>query len=153
MTTSATKREDVVCRRAPLRRGRPPFRSVAKKAVVTAVLVMIVVLPVTTWISSTDNTGSAGAASVRPGRYYVAVYSLPHLPQTIEGHFETWIKHPRKRFFTVRAFNSEGVALCRSCCHSKALGRATQANVEERGLRCHLCIFSIRREFMRGFQR
>jgi hypothetical protein len=109
MTTSATKREDVACRRAPLRRGRPPYRSVAKKAVVTAVLVMIVVLPITTWISSTDNTGSAGAASVRPGGYYVAVYSLPHLPQTIEGRFETWIKHPRKRFLQSARLTLKGL--------------------------------------------
>lgn len=98
MTTSATKIEDVACGRAPLRRDPPPYRGIAKKAVVMAVLVMIAALPVTACVSAADNTRSAGAALVRPVRYPPAVYSLPHLPHPIGGHFDTRIKHQRKRF-------------------------------------------------------
>jgi hypothetical protein len=107
MTTSATKIENSAYGRFPLRWGRRWYRGFAKKAVVLAVLVMIAALPVTACISATDNTRSLGAASVHLGRYHLAAYSLSHLPHTIEGYFETRMKHQRKRFFAVRTFDYE----------------------------------------------
>ena len=98
MTLIATKIEADVWGCIPLRRDRPAYHDIVKKVVVMAVLVMIAALPVTVSVSATDNTRSTSAAVVRLVRYPLAVYALPHLPNTIEGRFDTRIKHPRKHF-------------------------------------------------------
>ena len=98
MTLSATKIEADAWGCTPLRRDRPSYHDIVKKVVFMAVLVMIAALPVTACVSATDDTRSKGAAVVRPVRYPLAVYSLTHLPNTIEGHFDTRIKHPRLHF-------------------------------------------------------
>ncbi len=97
MMANATITVNPARRQVSPRRDRVRKCSTAKRALVLAVLVMVVVLPVTGSISITDIARSPRVETARLDCHH-SIYSLPHLPHPIDSPLDAWENHQRNRY-------------------------------------------------------
>jgi hypothetical protein len=97
MTGNAAIKKNPVRRQAWPRRDRTRHRGIiTRRVLIIAVLVMIVVLPVTRSISITDVTRSPRVETVHLD-YLESICSLPHLPHSTDSLLDAWGDHQRNR--------------------------------------------------------
>ncbi len=93
MTAKAAIKKNPIRRQA----GDRTWRHLTKRVLIIAVLVMIVLLPVTGSISTTDVTRSPRVETEHLG-YLQSICSLPHLPHSTDNPLDAWGDHQRNRY-------------------------------------------------------
>ncbi len=97
MTANVTITPNNTRRRAVPNRVMTRDLCIIKRALTIAVLIMIVVLPVTSLISIVD-VGRPVRVEAIHLEYHHTTYSLPHLPHTTDTLLDGWEKYPRGLF-------------------------------------------------------
>ena len=95
MTANAPIKKNPLRGQARPRRDRT-WHQLTRRVLIIAVLVMIVMLPVTGSISTADVTRSARVETEHLG-YLQSICSLPHLPHSTDSPLDAWGDHQRNR--------------------------------------------------------